>query len=38
MEMTAPSARNPIDDNRNGFIGKPVDRVDGRLKVMGLAP
>jgi len=38
MEMTAPSGRNPIDDNRNGLIGKPIDRVDGRLKVMGQAP
>ena len=38
MEMTAPSGRNPIDDNRNGLIGKPIDRVDGRLKVTGQAP
>ena len=38
MEMTAPSGRNPIDDNRNGLIGKSIDRVDGRLKVMGQAP
>jgi xanthine dehydrogenase YagR molybdenum-binding subunit len=38
MEMTAPSARNPIDENRQGLIGKPIDRVDGRLKVTGAAP
>ncbi|VWX57484.1 putative oxidoreductase with molybdenum-binding domain [Burkholderiales bacterium 8X] len=38
MEMKAPSAPNPIDDNRQGLIGKPVDRVDGRLKVTGKAP
>lgn len=38
MEMTAPSATNPIDDNREGLIGKPIDRVDGRLKVTGTAP
>ncbi|MDP9898157.1 xanthine dehydrogenase family protein molybdopterin-binding subunit [Variovorax ginsengisoli] len=37
MEMTAPSGRNPIDDNRNGLIGKSIDRVDGRLKVTGQA-
>ena len=38
MDMNAPAPRNAIDDNRQGLIGKPVDRVDGRLKVMGLAP
>ncbi len=38
MEMNAPSARNPIDENRGGLIGKPIARVDGRLKVTGKAP
>lgn len=38
MDMTKPAARNPIDDNRQGLIGKPIDRVDGRLKVTGRAP
>jgi xanthine dehydrogenase YagR molybdenum-binding subunit len=38
MEMKAPAPRNAIDDNRQGLIGKPIDRVDGRLKVMGKAP
>ena len=37
LQMTTPSGRNPIDDNRQGLIGKPVDRVDGRLKVTGQA-
>lgn len=36
--MNAPAPRNPIDENLRGLIGKPIDRVDGRLKVMGLAP
>ena len=38
MRMNAPAPRNPIDENRQGLIGKSIDRVDGRLKVMGLAP
>ncbi|CAN5687791.1 xanthine dehydrogenase family protein molybdopterin-binding subunit [soil metagenome] len=38
MEMTEPAARNAIDDNRQGLIGKPIDRVEGRLKVTGQAP
>ncbi len=38
MEMNTPSPRNAIDENRQGLIGKPVDRVEGRLKVMGTAP
>jgi len=38
MEMTAPAPHNPLDDNRQGLIGKPLDRVDGRLKVTGRAP
>ena len=38
MQMNTPAPRNAIDENRQGLIGKPVDRVDGRLKVMGLAP
>ena len=36
--MNAPAPRNALDENRQGLIGKPIDRVDGRLKVMGLAP
>jgi xanthine dehydrogenase YagR molybdenum-binding subunit len=37
MDMNAPAPRNAIDENRQGLIGKPIDRVDGRLKVMGKA-
>ena len=38
MEMNAPAGPNPIDENRQGLIGRPMDRVDGRLKVTGRAP
>lgn len=38
MDMKAPAPRNPLDDNRQGLIGAPLDRVDGRLKVCGQAP
>lgn len=30
--------RNPIDENKQGFIGKGLNRVDGPLKVSGRAP
>ena len=38
MEMNQPAPPNAIDRNSNGHIGAPLDRVDGRLKVMGAAP
>lgn len=38
MNMNQPAPRNAIDENRQGLIGQPVDRVDGRLKVTGQAP
>src|SRR6476620_10024393 len=38
MEMTQPSPPNAIDENRHGQIGRPMDRVDGVLKVTGQAP
>ena len=38
MQMNTPAPRNALDDNRQGLMGKPVDRVEGRLKVMGKAP
>lgn len=38
IQMNSPAPRNAIDENRHGLIGKPIDRVDGRLKVMGMAP
>ncbi len=37
MDMNQPAPRNALDENRQGLMGKPVDRVDGRLKVMGKA-
>jgi xanthine dehydrogenase YagR molybdenum-binding subunit len=37
MEMNKPVGNNAIDDNINGLIGKPLDRVDGPLKVCGKA-
>ena len=37
MDMTDPAPSNPIDENRQGLIGKPIDRVDGMLKVTGQA-
>ena len=37
MDMNQPAPSNALDDNRQGLMGKPVDRVDGRLKVMGKA-
>ena len=37
MDMNQLAARNALDENRQGLMGKPVDRVDGRLKVMGKA-
>jgi xanthine dehydrogenase YagR molybdenum-binding subunit len=38
MQMNVPAPRNALDENRQGLMGKPVDRVEGRLKVMGKAP
>lgn len=38
MEMNQPAPRNALDENRHGQIGRPLDRVDGRLKVTGAAP
>ncbi len=35
--MNSPAPRNALDENRQGLIGKPIDRVEGRLKVMGKA-
>jgi len=36
MKFTTPAATNPID--RLTIVGKPVDRIDGPLKVTGTAP
>ncbi|MGZ5269413.1 MAG: molybdopterin cofactor-binding domain-containing protein [Ramlibacter sp.] len=38
MEMTQPAPPNALDENRHGQIGRPMDRVDGVLKVTGRAP
>ena len=37
MEMNAPVGRTPLDDRPDSLVGKPVDRVDGALKVTGRA-
>ncbi|MBL8532972.1 MAG: xanthine dehydrogenase family protein molybdopterin-binding subunit, partial [Betaproteobacteria bacterium] len=38
MEMNEPAPPNALDENRQGLIGRPLDRVDGPWKVMGKAP
>jgi xanthine dehydrogenase YagR molybdenum-binding subunit len=35
MEMNAPIGQNALDTAADGIVGKPLDRVDGRLKVTG---
>jgi xanthine dehydrogenase YagR molybdenum-binding subunit len=35
MEMNTPVGENALDNNAQGLVGKPLDRVDGRLKVTG---
>jgi xanthine dehydrogenase YagR molybdenum-binding subunit len=35
MEMDKPVGTNVLDTVQNGWVGKPLDRVDGRLKVTG---
>jgi xanthine dehydrogenase YagR molybdenum-binding subunit len=37
MDMNAPVGRTPLDDRPNSLVGRPVDRVDGPLKVTGRA-
>ncbi|MCJ2007012.1 xanthine dehydrogenase family protein molybdopterin-binding subunit [Methylobacterium sp. J-092] len=38
MEMNQPVGKTPLDDRPGGLVGRPIDRIDGRLKVMGRAP
>ena len=38
MEMNQPAPHNPLDQNHQGLMGRPMDRVDGHLKVTGRAP
>ena len=35
MEMNAPVGSNALDVGAQGIVGRPLDRVDGRLKVTG---
>src|SRR6202161_216678 len=35
MEMNAPVGSNALDAGAGGVVGRPLDRVDGRLKVTG---
>jgi xanthine dehydrogenase YagR molybdenum-binding subunit len=35
MEMNSPIGSNALDVGMQGIVGKPLDRVDGRLKVTG---
>ena len=35
MDMNAPEGSNALDVGARGVVGKPLDRVDGRLKVTG---
>ena len=35
MKMNTPLGANALDDDAQGVIGRPLDRVDGRLKVTG---
>ncbi len=37
IEMNAPVGLNALDTTPNGLVGKPLDRVDGPLKVTGTA-
>ena len=37
MEMDRPIGTNALDVGAQGVVGKPLDRVDGRLKVTGQA-
>ena len=38
MEMNQPIGATPLDGRSDGLVGRPIDRVDGRLKVSGRAP
>ena len=35
MDMNTPVGPNALDNDTQGLVGKPLDRVDGRLKVTG---
>ena len=38
MEMNQPIGRTPLADRPDGLVGKPLNRVEGKLKVTGHAP
>ena len=38
MQMNQPAPPNALDANRQGLMGRDLDRVDGPLKVCGIAP
>jgi xanthine dehydrogenase YagR molybdenum-binding subunit len=37
ITMNAPIGRNVLDEDQNGLVGKPMDRVDGKYKTTGTA-
>ncbi|GJE60857.1 xanthine dehydrogenase family protein molybdopterin-binding subunit [Methylobacterium trifolii] len=38
MEMNQPIGHTPLDGKPEGLLGRPIDRIEGRLKVTGQAP
>ncbi|AMB46858.1 xanthine dehydrogenase family protein molybdopterin-binding subunit [Methylobacterium sp. AMS5] len=38
MDMNQPIGATPLDGKPDGLVGRPIDRIDGRLKVTGAAP
>lgn len=38
MDMNQPIGRTPLDGKADSLLGRPIDRVEGRLKVTGRAP
>ncbi|MFF8799362.1 MULTISPECIES: molybdopterin cofactor-binding domain-containing protein [unclassified Methylobacterium] len=38
MDMNQPIGATPLDGKAEGLVGRPIDRIDGRLKVTGRAP
>ena len=38
MDMNQPIGATPLDGKPDGLLGRPIDRIEGRLKVTGRAP
>lgn len=38
MDMNQPIGATPLDGKPDGLVGRPIDRIEGRLKVTGAAP